>query len=395
MGSIYRRTVVDEESGKRVEIGPFWIKYSRNGRPFRESTHSEKITDAKRLLALREGQVVEGRFLGLRVERVRVQELAQDYLRDYEINGRASVRDAKRYVQFFTQAFGTMRVVDIRSDHIAAYIDERRRMGVASATINRELGGLRRMLNLGAKQDPPKVLHVPMIPRLKKEQIRTGFFEHEEFLALRGALPNHQKVPLSLGYWTGMRRGEILTLRWEQVDLERGLLRLDPGTTKTGEGRVVPMVGDLPAVLTQWRLLTLKQWPACPWVCHYQGQRLTRLTRAWDRAARRVGLDGKLFHDLRRTAIRNMVRAGVSERVAMTISGHKTRSVFDRYDIVSERDLHEAAARVTAHFDALKSPVLYGKQEGLPEGNGHNLGTVPAQLKNLHSEPLDFPSVSR
>ena len=395
MGSIYRRTVVDEESGKRVEIGPFWIKYYRNGRPFRESAHSEKITDAKRLLALREGQVVEGRFPGLRVEKVRVDELARDYLRDYEINGRASVRDAKRYVQFFTQAFGTMRVVDVRSDHIAAYIDDRRRRGAASATINRELGGLRRMLNLGAKQDPPKVLHVPMIPRLKKEHIRTGFFEHEEFLALRGALPNHQKVPLSIGYWTGMRRGEILTLRWERVDLERGLLRLDPGTTKTGEGRVVPMVGDLPAVLTQWRLLTLKQWPACPWVCHYQGQRLTRLTRAWDRAARRVGLDGKLFHDLRRTAIRNMVRAGVSERVAMTISGHKTRSVFDRYDIVSERDLHEAAARVTAHFAALKSQALYGKQEGLLEGNGHNLGTVQAHSKDLRSEPLDFPSVSR
>ncbi len=395
MGSIYRRAVKDPETGRRVNIGPYWFKYYRNGRPFRESAHSEKIGEARRLLALRQGQVVEGRFPGLRVEKVRVDELARDYLRDYEINGRASVRDAKRYVQFFTQAFGTMRVVDIRSDHIAAYIDDRRRRGAANATINRELGGLRRMLNLGAKQDPPKVLHVPMIPRLKKEHTRTGFFEHEEFLALRGALPDHQKVPLSLGYWTGMRRGEILTLRWEQVDLERGLLRLDPGTTKTGEGRVVPMVGDLPAVLTQWRLLTLKQWPSCPWVCHYHGERLTRLTRAWDRAARRVGLDGKLFHDLRRTAIRNMVRAGVSERVAMTISGHKTRSVFDRYDIVSERDLHEASARVTAHFAALKSPVLCAKQEGLLEGNGHDLGTVSAQSINLDPEAVDFPSVGR
>ena len=212
---------------------------------------------------------------------------------------------------------------------------------------------------------------------------------------MRGVLPNHQKVPLTIGYWTGMRRGEILNLQWEQLDLERGLLRIDPGTTKTGEGRVVPVVPDLLAVLTQWRLRTLKGWPLCHWVCHYQGERLTRLTRAWDRAARRVGLNGKLFHDLRRTAIRNMVRAGVSERVAMTISGHKTRSVFDRYDIVSERDLHEAAARVTAHFAALKSSVPYDKKEGLLEGNGHNLGTVQAQLKNLLSEPLDFPSVSR
>ncbi len=93
MGSIYRRTVVDEESGKRIEIGPFWIKYHRNGRPFRESAHSEKIGEARRLLQLREGHIVEGRFPGLRVEKVRLDELARDYLRDYEINGRASVRE--------------------------------------------------------------------------------------------------------------------------------------------------------------------------------------------------------------------------------------------------------------------------------------------------------------
>jgi hypothetical protein len=115
MGSIYRRGEI------------YWIKYHRAGRPYRESTHSDKVTEAKRLLALREGQVVEKRSPGLRVEKVRIEELARDYLRDYEINGRTSVKDAKRYARVFTETFGLMRVVDFRSDHIDAYIDQRKK----------------------------------------------------------------------------------------------------------------------------------------------------------------------------------------------------------------------------------------------------------------------------
>jgi hypothetical protein len=122
MGSIYRRT------------GTYWIKYYRGGRPYRESAHSDKITEAKRLLALRERQVVEGRFPGLRVERVRIEELAKDYLRDYEINGRASIKDARRYVRVFTEMLGALRVVELRSDPV--YIDQRRKAGAANATIN-------------------------------------------------------------------------------------------------------------------------------------------------------------------------------------------------------------------------------------------------------------------
>jgi integrase len=368
MGTIYRRG------------GTYWLKYYRAGRPYRESAHTDRITEAKRLLSLREGQVVEGRFPGLRAEKIRIEELAQDYVRDYEINGRTSIKDATRYKKLFTDLFGSMRVVDFRSDHVDAFIDQRQKDGAANATINRELGALRRMFRLGAKQRPPKVVQLPVIPRLKKEQVRTGFFEKDEFLAMRGALPDHQKVPLTIGYWTGMRRGEILMLRWEQVDLKRRLLRIHPGTTKNGDGRVVPLMGDLPEVLTRWRDKTLASWPSCPWVCHYKGERLTRLTRAWEAACDRIGLKGRLFHDLRRTAVRNMVRAGISERVAMQISGHKTRSIFDRYDIVSERDLYDAAERMNEHVGGLPFSISHAtvrhKNETGWAQNGHNLGTA-------------------
>jgi integrase len=153
-----------------------------------------------------------------------------------------------------------------------------------------------------------------------------------------------------------MRAGEILALTWDRVDQDEGFIRLEPGTTKTGEGRQIPLMGDLPQVLEAWWLLTRSKYPNCPWVVHYRGRRVKSLyKRAWASACERTGLTGKLFHDFRRTAIRNMVRAGISEHVAMKISGHKTRSVFDRYDIVTEGDLKEAARRMNRQMSTVSS----------------------------------------
>jgi len=147
-----------------------------------------------------------------------------------------------------------------------------------------------------------------------------------------------------------MRAGEIVMLRWEQIDLERGLLRVEPGTTKNHQGRIVPLVKEVTEALWQWKQRTLHRYPACPWVCHFRGERLERVPKTtWRNACEQVGLKGKLFHDLRRTAVRNMVRAGIAEWAAMVISGHKTRSVFDLYAIVNHDDLDSVRARLEAH----------------------------------------------
>jgi len=178
-----------------------------------------------------------------------------------------------------------------------------------------------------------------------------------------------------------MRAGEILRLRWEQIDWERGLLRLEPGTTKHGRGRVIPIVDVAGDILQRWREHTVRRYPSYPWMCHYEGQRIEQIQRrTWQKACHLVGLNGRLFHDLRRTAIRNMTRSGIVERVAMQISGHKTRSVFDRYDIVSEADVLDARQQ------------LQGRQE--TAGMVTRSGSAEHNFEHSDRDHLDDSSLS-
>jgi integrase len=325
----------------------WWIQYYGQGQLFRESTRSSLKSAATSLLRLREGEIGQGRIPALRAERTTFEELAELFLQDYQINGRKTLQRARELAARLRKTFGQFRACRITSKHILDYIARRQSEGLANGTINRELAALKRMFRLASQQTPPLVVTTPHIPHLQENNVRQGFFTEDEFKVLRGVLPDHVKVPLILAYWTGMRTGEVLMLRWDQLDLERGLLRLEPGTTKNNQGRLVPLVKEVTEALWQWKQETLRRYPTCAWVCHHRGERLRQVPRKrWKTACQRVGLKGKLFHDLRRTAIRNMVRAGIGERVAMVISGHKTRSVFDRYDIISETDMMEARGKL-------------------------------------------------
>jgi integrase len=242
------------------------------------------------------------------------------------------------------------------------------------------------MFRLAARQTPPLVSTIPHIPRLKEHNVRQGFFTDEEYTILRAALPDHLKVPFILAYWTGMRMGEVLMLRWDQMDHSEGLVRLEPGTTKSGRGRLIPLSAEVCEVLRQWKDQTSRRYPAGPWVCHYRGERLARIQKKlWDKICQRVGLNDKLFHDLRRTAIRNMVRRGISERIAMEISGHRTRSVFDRYDIVSETDIRDARTRMNQVHRVRPGLSLETTREW-HEGSCSAASLAPSEHNGEHSD---------
>lgn len=337
MGSLYKRGRI------------WWVKYYRNGKAFRESGKSSKVRDAKRLLRRREAEIDTSNFTGLEAERIRFEEIADDFLNEYQANNRKSfVWAERRTEQHLKPFFSGLRVPEITTERVRAYTSKRQVEGASNASINRELAALKRMFNLAAATTPPKVVRVPYIPMLKENNVRRGFFHHSEYLALRRELPEYLKPVLTFGYYTGARVGEILNLRWRQVDMKGRTVNLDPGTTKNDQPRTIPLARELVKALRALKAIHDLNWLDGESVFTRNGKRIRTFYVAWKSACKRSGVSGRLFHDLRRTAVRNMVRAGVPERVAMAISGHKTRSIFDRYNIVSERDLHEATRCVEA-----------------------------------------------
>ena len=198
-----------------------------------------------------------------------------------------------------------------------------------------------------------RLLHRPYIPLLREDNVRQGFFERAEFEDVRKHLPTALRGVATFAYLTGWRIGEILPLRWAQVDRKAHTVRLEPGTTKNKTGRTFPydVLPELAEVIEeQWREheRLASRAVLCPYVFNRNGKPIKSLRHVWRTACDAAGVPGMLMHDFRRTAVRNLVRAGVPGTVAMRLTGHKTRSVFDRYDVTSEADLRDAVGRLAA-----------------------------------------------
>lgn len=256
------RISYENENCKIHEGEVWWIKYYRHGKPYRESSKSEKITDAQRLLKKREGEIAEGKIPGVYFDKVTFNALAKDLLTDYEINERDTLKRAKWSVGCLKKSFQGIRATDITTDRIQAHIEKRMKKGLSNASVNRELAVLKRMFSLGAKSTPSKVNLIPYIPMLKESNTRKGFFELGEYLALKSTLPRYLKPVASFAYHTGWRPGEILNLTWDKVDLKQGIIGLDPGEIKNEKARTIYLNEELikeikPFTLTDaWVALT-------------------------------------------------------------------------------------------------------------------------------------------
>lgn len=179
----------------------------------------------------------------------------------------------------------------------------------------------------------------------KEENIRTGFLRDDQYTKLLSELPPELKPLFVTAYETGIRMGELLAIRWGQVDFESGFIALETGETKNGEARTVPILaGDMHDLLSAAKRERDASWPNSPWVFNREGAPIKDFRRTWANACDRAEVPDLNFHDLRRTAVRNMRRAGVPQVVRMKISGHKTDSMERRYNIVDGDDISMAKA---------------------------------------------------
>jgi len=342
----------------------YWVRYRVGGKEYVESSRSESVREAEKLLARKQAELGVGIFVAPDVKRTTFEHLAQMIRDDYAVNGRRSTERLECSLAHLERAFQGARAISLTTDRLTRYVRDRRDQRAAPATIRNELNALKRAFRLGKRAG--KVMAVPEFPRLSAANIRTGFFEAEEFAAVLTQLPPDVRPPVTFAYLTGWRKSEILSLTWDRVDFTAGIVVLDVGTTKTGQGRTFPFAA-LPALKTlleqqraHTRTVERRTGQIVRHVFHRaDGRPIRDMFVAWNNAVARAArnakgaiirpqLVGRLFHDLRRTAVRNLVRAGVSEHTAMKLSGHLTRDVFDRYDIVSERDLTDGVAKLAA-----------------------------------------------
>ena len=344
----------------------WWAKSKEQGQVVRWSLKTQSKVEAKRRLKLYDSQPRPEPMPARVKSPVTWDEAATALLGFYRAFGTRNPVEAEKTLRALTQYFHGWQLADITTAAIQRYAVQERGRNLAAATVNLRLATLRRALRLAHERG--ELDKLPLIRMLRPASPRSGFFEPHEFEAVAAHLPPDLELVARLAYTCGWRiDSELLPLTWSQVDLGQGTLRIPPGGSKNRDGRLVyltPALKDgLASQRARVRTVELELGRGIPWVFPQlrggrKGTPRKELRKPWYRACERAGVH-RLKHDLRRTAVRDMVNSGIPERVAMTITGHRTRTVFDRYCIVSPGDLQEAARRLA---------------QTNPRQNGHNSG---------------------
>ncbi len=320
------------------------------------------------------GAAVESRYFPDRYQQRMAQTVTVDTLcelvcADYRRN-RFNLRDAQQLAGFWHRTAGPRKAVDLTGSWLLSVADQLLHEGLSPSTVNRRVDFLLRGYRLAREADPPLLTTAPKWQALEEPPPRAGFIEYPDFQAIRSVIAAHVRIPITILFWTGMRTSEAISLLRTQLAFHhpRQLVRLalSGNQTKNREPRTIVMGGDLYEVLSAHETSTQRDFPTCPWVCHHHGRPIRSFRTAWNTACVRLGLasgtwmkgkgywkeyNGLLVHDLRRTGVRNLDRAGVGRDTARRITGHKTDSVFSRYNIVSEEDLAQAGQKVVAYLD--------------------------------------------
>jgi len=362
-GSVFQRTYRDAK-GKNRKTANWYIEFVAGNRTIREATDFTNRTDAAEFLKKRMSDAL-GRKIVLS-RNVTYDDLRDLIITDYTNNGRKSLGDLKTTrLPRLDGVFEGTKAIDITTTSVERYKTLRLKGKAAPATVNRELASLKRMFRLGLRQG--MVATMPYISMLAEHNVRKGFFELDQFQAILKHLPSEYHPLFEIAYITGWRmRSELLTRQWRHVDFGgKGWLRIDAGEAKDAtSGREFQFTSWMRDALERQRKLVSKMEKktksVIPWVfCQPDGGRIYRFYEAWREACKAAGID-RIPHDFRRTAVRNLERAGVPRTTAMAMIGHKTESIYRRYSIVDQAMLEMGTAKLEAlqRVQRAKDPVV-------------------------------------
>jgi integrase len=345
----------------------FLFRVKINGKEHAETIQTDDLEKAKeeRDRILRRLRAADA--LAPNQQNVTVPELLDDYIEHLKDEGCKDALGIEQTLKSKVQPWFVGRLaISVSTQDAKNYrLDRTTLGGVVDETVNKELKYLRAAFNFGRQQTPAKVSEVPYFPMVVRDNARQGFLEIYEYRRLLACLPDSLKPFSVLAYHSGCRKSELTNLKWSQVNRELRVIQLAPGTTKNDDGRNLPFYGDIEETLNKQQAIHRAECPSCEYVLFWHktdsegvakrqaGSKLKGFVKSWNRARIKAGLPDVLAHDMRRSAVRNMVQyCGLSEARAMKISGHKTRAVFDRYNIVSLTDIQDAGSKLDAWMKA-------------------------------------------
>jgi integrase len=318
----------------------WWIEWYEDGKRRRERIGPNKAAAEQRYRQVMSAKA-EGRHIKKSPDAVtRFDTLAQWYLELPEVKAKRSYDKDLMHCARLIAKFGDRLLKDITPAMVEAYKQQRlsdiskRRKPTRPATVNREITTFKTIFNKAMKNGKAERNPAQGIKQLKENNERDRVLTPEEYTRLLAHCPPHLNPIFRLAYHTGMRRGEILTLRWGQVDMKEGFIRLRAEDTKTNEGRLVPLNGELVEMFKSMP----RGLPMAP-VFTYKGNAVSEMKRSFATACKRAGIEGFTFHDLRHTAINNWRLAGHDYFRIMAATGHKTMNVFKRYNTVNKQEL--------------------------------------------------------
>jgi integrase len=350
-------------SGRIYQRGPvWWCQYNLDGRTYRESTKKDNPEDAQKYLSHRLKQVGAAQlgvaaFVTPKSQRLTVAQLVESLRADFRLRGKASPQNLCHLAKLETD-FGTFRASQLSSDEITKYIERRKAAGDKPASINRTTQLLGQSFRFAVRNG--HLTKVPFITRLSEAgNARKGFVSPADFEKICAELHPDLRDFARFSHATGMRRGEVSSLRWASV---RGdTIVLDGENSKNGHGRVIPMVGpELEGILQRRRAARKITVDGVTQISEFIFSRVEQgkvvpikyCWKAWQGAAKRAGFAGVLWHDLRRCAVRNLILAGVPQATAKMISGHRSDSLFSRYNIIVESQVADALTAAEIYREA-------------------------------------------